>query len=185
MRVVAVTGASTYLGGELLRRLDEDRRIGRVLALDIRPPALAPNSKLEYVHVDLTQPTVDGELATLLRTHRVDTLVHGAFLSHPTHEVDRAHELEDVGTMHVLNACAAVEPRRLVVVSTTLAYGAHPRNPNYLVEDHELRGNRVALCDHQDYLNRLIPQSETPALKRGEVRRNYSLGREDGIDPPR
>jgi hypothetical protein len=46
------------------------------------------------------------------------------------------------------------------------------------------RGNRVELCDHQDYLNRLIPQSETPALKRGEVRRNYSLGREDGIDLP-
>nr|HEX4319193.1 NAD-dependent epimerase/dehydratase family protein [Kofleriaceae bacterium] len=144
MRVVAVTGASTYLGGELLRRLDEDRRYDRVLALDIRPPALAPGGKLEYVRLDLTQPTVDGELATLLRTHRVDTLVHGAFLSHPTHDVDRAHELEDVGTMHVMNACAAVEPRRLVLVSTTLAYGAHPRNPNYLVEDHELRGNRVA-----------------------------------------
>jgi hypothetical protein len=45
-------------------------------------------------------------------------------------------------------------------------------------------GNRVELCDHQDYLNRLIPQNETPALKRGEVRRDHSLGREDGIDLP-
>ena len=37
-RVVAVTGACTFLGGELLRRLGEDPRYTRVLALDVRPP---------------------------------------------------------------------------------------------------------------------------------------------------
>src|SRR5215212_11787117 len=116
-RVVAVTGACTYLGSELLRRL-------------------------EYVKLDLTQPTVDGELATLLSRYKVDTFVHGAFLSHPTHAAEWAHELEDVGTMHVLNACAGVEPRRLIMVSTTLVYGAHPKNPNFLTEESELRGHR-------------------------------------------
>jgi UDP-glucose 4-epimerase len=141
-RVVAVTGACTYLGGELLRRLEEDARYERVLALDVRPPALAPGGKVEFVSVDLTQPTIDGELATLLQREQVDTLVHGAFLSHPTHASEWAHELEDVGTMHVLNACAGVEPRRLVMVSTTLVYGAHPKNPNFLTEDAELRGHR-------------------------------------------
>ena len=44
-RVVAVTGACTYLGSELLRRLEEDPRYSRVLALDIRPPALAPAAR--------------------------------------------------------------------------------------------------------------------------------------------
>jgi UDP-glucose 4-epimerase len=141
-RIVAVTGACTYLGGELLRRLEEDPRYERVLALDIRPPALAPGGKTEFVKLDLTQPTIDGELATLLARNAVDTLVHGAFLSHPTHASEWAHELEDVGTMHVLNACAGVEPRRLVLVSTTLVYGAHPKNPNFLTEDAELRGHR-------------------------------------------
>ena len=141
-RVVAVTGACTFLGGELLRRLEEDPRYGKVLALDVRPPALSPGGKVEFVKVDLTQPTVDGELATLLQRHAVDTFVHGAFLSHPTHAVEWAHELEDVGTMHVLNACAGVEPRRFVMVSTTLVYGAHAKNPNFLLEDAELRGHR-------------------------------------------
>ena len=141
-RVVAVTGACTYLGGELLRRLEEDPRYRRVLALDIRPPALAPGGKTEFVKIDLTQPTIDGELATLLERHAIDTLVHGAFLSHPTHASEWAHELEDVGTMHVLNACAGVEPRRFVMISTTLVYGAHPKNPNFLTEDAELRGHR-------------------------------------------
>ncbi len=141
-RVVAVTGACTYLGGELLRRLDEDPRYGKVLALDIRPPALAPGGKVEFIKIDLTQPTVDAELATLLQRYHIDTFVHGAFLSHPTHAAEWAHELEDVGTMHVLNACAGVAPRRLVMISTTLVYGAHPKNPNFLVEDAELRGHR-------------------------------------------
>lgn len=141
-RVVAVTGACTFLGGELLRRLEEDPRYTKVLALDIRPPALRPGGKVEYVKLDLTQPTVDGELATLLSKHGVDTFVHGAFLSHPTHAAEWAHELEDVGTMHVLNACAGVEPKRFVMISTTLVYGAHPKNPNFLTEEAELRGHR-------------------------------------------
>jgi UDP-glucose 4-epimerase len=130
-RVVAVTGACTFLGCALLRRLEEDPRTTRVLALDVRPPPVT-GAKIEFVKLDLTQPTVDGDLATLLAAAQVDTFVHGAFLSHPTHASEWAHELEDVGTMHVLNACAGVEPRRFVLISTTLVYGAHPKNPNFL-----------------------------------------------------
>jgi UDP-glucose 4-epimerase len=142
-RVVAVTGATTYLGGELLRRLDEDPHCAKVLSLGVQPPALAPGSKVDHVRLDLTRPTVDGELATLLERHAVDTVVHGAFLSHPTHDTDRAHELEDVGTMHVLNACARAHPRRVVVVSSTLVYGALRDNPHYLTEAAPLRGDRA------------------------------------------
>src|SRR5215211_1527123 len=124
-RVVAITGACTFLGTELIRRLEEDPRYTRVLALDVRPPPvpLAPGdrtAKTQFVKIDLTQPTIDAEIATLLDHARVDTVVHGAFLSHPTHASEWAHELEDVGTMHVLNACAGIEPRRFVMVSTTL-----------------------------------------------------------------
>jgi UDP-glucose 4-epimerase len=140
-RVVAITGACTFLGGELLRRLEEDPRYSRVLALDVRRPAQI-GGKIEFVQLDLTQPTVDAELATLLQRAKVDVFVHGAFLSHPTHAADWAHELEDVGTMHVLNACAGAEPKRFVLISTTLVYGAHPKNPNFLTEEAELRGHR-------------------------------------------
>src|SRR5262249_59950932 len=41
-----------------------------------------------------------------------------------------------------LNACAGVEPKRLILISTTVVYGAHPKNPNFLTEDAELRGHR-------------------------------------------
>jgi UDP-glucose 4-epimerase len=142
-RIAAITGACTYLGVELIRRLEEDRRYDKVIVLDVRqPPVLVgAGSKVTFYNIDLTQPTVDDDLATLLERENVDTVVHGAFLSHPTHAHDWAHELEDVGTMHVLNACAEVAPPRLVMVSTTLCYGPHPANPNFLTETAELRGH--------------------------------------------
>jgi UDP-glucose 4-epimerase len=70
----------------------------------------------------------------------VDTFVHAAFLSMPTHASTWAHELEDIGTMHVLNACAETRVRKFVLASTTMVYGASPLNPNFLSEEHELRG---------------------------------------------
>src|SRR5438874_988397 len=113
MATVAITGACTFLGVELLRRLEADRRYTRVLALDVRePPVPRDSGKIQFVQIDLTQPTIDGDIATLLIHEKVDIVVHGAFLSHPTHAQEWAHELEDVGTMHVLNACSSAGPRR-------------------------------------------------------------------------
>ncbi len=139
-RVVAVVGACHFLGSELIKRLEEDRRYQRVIAIDIRKPEL-PLEKTEFHPVDLTQPTADADISALLADQGVDTLVHAAFLSHPTHASEWAHEFEDIGTMHVLNACAELAPARLVMVSTTMVYGASPRNPNFLSEEEELKGH--------------------------------------------
>ena len=139
-RVVAITGARSFLGTELIKRLEEDRNYERVIALDVRKPEI-PLEKTEFHELDLTAPTADDALATILAADSVDTVVHAAFLSHPTHATEWAHELEDIGTMHVLNACARVKPERLVLASTTMVYGASPSNPNFLTEDDELKGH--------------------------------------------
>jgi len=136
---LAVTGACSFLGQELLKRLEVDRRYDRVIALDVRVPE-APLDKTEFRRVDLTVPTVDAELAALMADEKVDTLVHAAFLSYPTHATAWAHELEDIGTMHLLNACAVAKPKRLLLLSTTMVYGASPENPNFLDEAHPLNG---------------------------------------------
>jgi UDP-glucose 4-epimerase len=86
-------------------------------------------------------PTADADLAAVWKREGVDTVVHAAFLSTPTHANAWAHELESIGTMHVLNACAETAVRKLVVWSQTVVYGAHPLNPNFLTEEHELRGH--------------------------------------------
>jgi len=139
-RVVAITGACNFLGTEVIKRIEEDRRYERVLALDIRKPEI-PLDKTEFHQLDLTLPTADADVVDILRDEGVDTVLHAAFLSYPTHASEWAHELEDIGTMHVFNACAEVVPARVVLVSTTLAYGAAPSNPNFLTEEDDLKGH--------------------------------------------
>ena len=139
-RVVAVTGAYSFIGAELIKRLERDRRYYKVLAIDIRKPTF-PMSKTQFHKIDLTMPTADADLAAIWKREGVDTVVHAAFLSTPTHANAWAHELESIGTMHVLNACAETAVRKLVVWSQTVVYGAHPLNPNFLSEEHELRGH--------------------------------------------
>jgi UDP-glucose 4-epimerase len=136
-RVVALTGARTFLGRSLIRLLDSDPTYRKILALDLEAPAVGAD-KLSFHKIDLTVPEARSEIAALLTEHDVDTVVHAAFLNFPTHAASWAHELEDVGTMHVLDACAQAKPRRLILASTTLVYGAHPHNPNYLTEDSPL-----------------------------------------------
>jgi UDP-glucose 4-epimerase len=138
-RVVAVTGAYSFIGAELIRRLERDRRYYKVLAIDVRKPTF-PMSKTQFHKIDLTIPTADADLAAVWKREGVDTVVHAAFLSAPTHANAWAHELESIGTMHVLNACTECQVRKLVVWSQTVVYGAHRLNPNFLSEEHELRG---------------------------------------------
>jgi UDP-glucose 4-epimerase len=138
-RVVAVTGAYSYIGAELIKRLERDRRYYKLIACDVRKPTF-PMHKTQFHKVDLTLPTADADLAAIWKREGVDTVVHAAFLSSPTHAASWAHELESIGTMHVLNAVAECNVRKLVVWSQTVVYGAHPLNPNFLTEDHEMRG---------------------------------------------
>lgn len=137
-RVVAVTGAFSFVGVELLKRLEADGRFARLLALDIREPeGLA---RTEFSRVDLTMPNAGAQVAEILREARADTLVHAAFLSGPTHNRTWAHEFEVIGTVHVLGACSEAGVRKIVHWSTTGVYGPHPLNPNFLDEAAELRG---------------------------------------------
>jgi UDP-glucose 4-epimerase len=142
-RVVAISGARSFVGSETLRRLEEDRRYAKILAIDIRKPAF-PLDRTQFFKVDLTLPTADADLAELLAREEVDTFVHAAFLAAPTHAAAWAHELEDIGTMHVLNACAEARVHKLVVSSTTMVYGAAPGNPNFIKEEAELRAKPSA-----------------------------------------
>ncbi len=137
-KVVAVTGAASFLGTNLVGLLEEDERIDRIVAVDIKVPSTAGH-KTRFYDVDFTQPTTEARLAEILAAERVDTVVHLAFLASPSHATAWAHELESVGTMHVLVAARHAQIRKFVMWSQTLLYGAHPSNPNFLSERHPLR----------------------------------------------
>lgn len=138
-RTVALTGADSFLGRNLIGLLEEDERYSSIVALDVRRPRTA-GRKTRFYQVDLTQPSVEARLSEILVAESVDCIVHLAFLSSPTAAEAWAHELESVGTMHLLNACRQASPSKLILRSQTLLYGAHRTNPNHLTEAHPLRG---------------------------------------------
>jgi len=81
-------------------------------------------------------------LAEILSAERVDTVVHVGFLAAPSHATAWAHELESVGTRHVMVAARHAQAEKIVLWSQTILYGAHPTNPNFLTERHPLRAAR-------------------------------------------
>ncbi len=139
-RVVALTGAASFLGRNLIGILEEDPRIARVVAIDLKPPDTG-GSKLRLHTVDLTAPASEEHVAEVLAAEQVDTLVHLCFLSSPTPATAWAHELESVGTMHLLHGARQASLRKLILWSQTILYGAHPTNPNFLTEKHPLRAD--------------------------------------------
>ena len=90
-------------------------------------------SKTQFHKIDLTLPTADADLAAIWKREGVDTVVHAAFLSTPTHANAWAHELESIGTMHVLNACAetpGAQAGRLVADGGLRRASAQPELPD-------------------------------------------------------
>ncbi len=139
-RAVAVTGASGFLGSNLIGSLEEDDRVSRIVAIDTVPAPTAGQKTRSY-DVDLTDPTAEARLAEIMAAERVDAIAHLAFHTSPTHATAWAHELESVGTMHVTVAARHAQVRKLVLWSQTWLYGAHPTNPNFLTERHPLRAS--------------------------------------------
>jgi UDP-glucose 4-epimerase len=142
---IAVTGARSVIGSELVRRLDGLEACRRLILLDLAPP-LKTLRKARFYRVDLTEPVASLRIAEALERERPEVVVHLAFLQHPTRNPAYEHELESLGTMRLLHALLRLTRREdlphLVVRSSTLVYGACADNADFLDEQAPLRGRR-------------------------------------------
>jgi UDP-glucose 4-epimerase len=138
--VIGITGLGTVIGRRLGERLLGRSPALRVVGFDLRRPAWL-GEDVDFCPLDLTDPTAGSRLADAFRRYGIEILVHAAFRTDPTPDLDRDHELETIGSLHVMNACAAAEVKRLVVASSTMLYGPRQDNPNFLTEEHPLRGH--------------------------------------------
>lgn len=138
-RTIALTGTAGFVGSSLLRELERDPRYKNIVAIDHRKPPFEV-SKTKFYRLNLTETLADSKLLEIFKKENVDTVVHAAFPVSPPHDMAWAHELVSVGTMYVLDACASMKVKKVIMASTTEVYGAHPTNPNFLSESHPLRG---------------------------------------------
>ena len=125
---VAVTGASGFLGGNLLPVLSASPSIDGVIALDVAPPG--PDlPKVAYRRVDIA--SLPGDIFV---EDRVDTVLHLAFHL----RTDRQRLLSRAnlaGAQAVLEACHRAQVPNIIFLSSHTIYGAHPHNPVPLTED--------------------------------------------------
>jgi UDP-glucose 4-epimerase len=141
---IAITGLRTFLGRRLAERLALLPGL-RLIGLDrLRPHGLA--SGVAFREIDLTRPDAGSALADVFHKEDVEVVVHLAFRREPSPDLEGDHELETIGSLHLLHACAGAGVPRLVVGSSTMVYGPHPDNPNFLTEEHPLRGHPHAHC---------------------------------------
>ncbi|MEU8299443.1 NAD-dependent epimerase/dehydratase family protein [Micromonospora sp. NPDC048909] len=138
--VVVVTGVGRYLGAHVAARLAGDERIERVIGID---PAESGNEFAELLD-GVERIRIDpGSLGGLLADLEVDAVVHLALVTAPDQQHGGRSAMKDqnvIGTMQLLAACQrAPRLRKLVVRSSTAAYGASFRDPAVFTEETEPR----------------------------------------------
>lgn len=149
---MAVTGVSGRTGQRVLRRLDSDGDVRRVVGIDIKEPQFRPR-KLEFHHLDVgaaeLKPVFEG----------VDTVVHLASLLEPLPDEAVMARVNVEGTRRVLDAAAAMGVAKVVHVSSAFVYGAWPDNPVPLTEDQPLRPNQAfSFAVHKAETERLLAE---------------------------
>lgn len=138
--VVVVTGVSRYLGAHVASRLAADSPFKRVVGLDPfdPPPELAGLlAAVEHVRAD------PGSTPEVLADVGAQVVVHLAVVTTPDPQRGGRAGMKEqnvIGTMQLLGACQrAPRLRKLVVRSSTAAYGASFRDPAVFTEDTEPR----------------------------------------------
>ena len=139
-RVVVVTGVSRFLGARVASRLAADPRIERVVGLDPNePPAELAGllDQVQLIRADARAAT--GAIDDLGAEAIVHLAVTGA--PDPKHGGRAAMKEQNViGTMQLIAAAQGTRRlRKLVVRSSTAAYGASFRDPGVFTEDTEPR----------------------------------------------
>lgn len=135
---IGLTGASSFLTSLVLKRLATLSSIKEVHIFDIKPPSVV-STKFIFHRVDLTKDEASTNISSVLIGNKITAFIHGALFSGPTRKKSYHHEVESIGTYHVLNAIAEAQVQRLIVHSATFVYGAHPKNPNFIQENYPLQ----------------------------------------------
>ena len=126
---VGITGASGYIAGRLIRELQESDSVSAILATDIRPPPVEYSSKVKFARWDVSENRPD-----IFARHRIDTVIHLAYVLNPARQEARARKINVAGTGNMLEASEQAGVRHIIYLSSASVYGAHADNPELLKE---------------------------------------------------
>ena len=159
-KIVAVTGASGYIGTRLLLQLETNLDVGKIVAFD-RKPLPFPIHNISFYQHDLSGPKPKDDdqpdqrenspaeqrkeeppLADILRRHRVETLVHlASAYTHTSTMQDWANETEeDVRILDsITDSCRNAGIKHAIFLTSHTVYGAFADNPIPVTESSPIR----------------------------------------------
>jgi nucleoside-diphosphate-sugar epimerase len=131
---VVVTGAGGGLGQRVVRLLEDDPAVTRIVAVDVSEPPVA-GPKVTARALDLATDDLAGVVAG------ADAVVHLAFLVGQVLEDGDAGRANAAATRRLLDAAGAAGVGHVVAMSSATVYGAWPSNPVPLTESAPVRPN--------------------------------------------
>ena len=135
-KIVAVTGASGYVGTKLLERLEQEPGVRKMVAFDIHSLPL-PVHNIAFYRKNVAE-TIEDEL----NEQGATTLVHLAFNARRganRREIAAVHD-ENVATLRsVMASCVNARVNHLIYLSSHTVYGAHSDNPVPIPDDAPMR----------------------------------------------
>lgn len=139
-RNILVTGIDNDWGARVAARLVAETGANRdadfhVIGLDAEPPAQEIKD-LDFIQADIRNPL----FIELLRSENIDTVCHLVFCDaeKPNESI---FDINVMGTMKVLGACAEAGVRKVVLKSSLMVYGADPSNPAFISEEQPVQVN--------------------------------------------
>ena len=169
-RVIAITGAAGYLAQHLIDSVAENLQdCDLIVGFDVKNCTLKAKIPIQHYNMDILDLT-----STILEDHGVTDLVHMAWTVTPTHNTQRAYNIDIRGTEHLLTQALDAGVEYFLHTSSTLAYGAYVDNPIPLMENHTLRGNeKFHYSYHKMLAERILDDFEEKngtSMKIGRIR---------------
>ncbi|HVW25171.1 MAG TPA: NAD-dependent epimerase/dehydratase family protein [Polyangiaceae bacterium] len=176
---VVVTGGSGQLGTLVLDRLVADRKIKKIVSLDLVPPAV-PSARIDWRIADLRDPGLERYM------EGADALVHLAFVVMPRATVETMYAVNVDGSRRLFAAAAQHSVGRIVYASSVAAYGTEP-TPGVIDETTPRRrspslphaDNKYEVEEHLDAFEMSHPHVTVVRLRPGVL-----LGRRMSIVTP-
>ena len=135
MTRILITGSTGYLGSRAIAQLAA-RGEAELFGIDLNSPR-----DVNHYSVFRQGSVTDADaMGRLFDTARPDVAVHLAFVVNPLHDRAREEMVDREGTRTFLDECAKHEVKRVIVVTSVAAYGAHPDNDVPLTEKSPIRG---------------------------------------------
>jgi UDP-glucose 4-epimerase len=125
--LVAITGIAGNLGKALARLLHTEAQI---VGIDRRPFREKPKD-IEHHQIDVRKRKVEE----VFRRRRIEALIHLGIMHDPRIPFTEAHSFNILGTHKILDLCVQHRVKKVVVLSSSNAYGPLPENSNFLTEE--------------------------------------------------